>query len=150
MGDLILRPEEQELLRAIHRSDGSEPLPRPFEREIYLVSMVVVGTYYMKNIDALYQSLQIDDPLRLVREPDNPYDEYAIRVETAGAETIGYCATPALASTEDYKLGYISRMNNKIIARLMDAGKLIYGKVRLKEIIDGSFYKILIRIIMRD
>ena len=151
MGDLILRPDEQELLRVIHyRTDGSEPLPKPFEREIYLVSMVVVGTYYMQNIGLLYQSLEIDDPLRLVREPDNPYDEYAIRVETADAEMIGYCATPALASTEDRKLGYISRTNNKIIARLMDAGKLIYGKVRLKEIVDGSYYKILIRIILRE
>ena len=150
MGELILRPDKRDLLRAINRPDGSEPLPLPFEREIYLISMVVVGTSYVENIAKLFESLEVDDLLRLVREPDNPYDEYAIRVETTDAELLGYCGTPALAAPEDRKLGYISRANNKIIASLMDAGKLVYGRVREKELVNDMYYKILIRIILKD
>lgn len=150
MGELMLRPDERDLLRAINRPDGAGPLPVPFEREIYLASLVVVGTYYVQNIGSIFQTIEVDDPIRLVREPDNPYDEYAVRVETANAEKLGYCPSPGLTFSGDDKLGYISRANNKLIARLMDAGKLIYGRVRLKELINGSYYKILIRVFMKD
>lgn len=45
--------------------------------------------------------------LKLYREPDNEYDEWAIAVYYG----------------EDDQLGYITRYKNETIARLMDAGK---------------------------
>ena len=38
---------------------------------------------------------------------------------------------------------------NKPFARLMDAGKLLYGTVRHKELVAG-YYKIVVKIFMRD
>ena len=150
MEELSLRPDGRELLRTINSPEGMEVPPKPFERDIYLISLMVAGTAYAQNIDALFRSLKEGDLLRLVREPENPYDEYAIRVETADAETIGYCALSALVPPDEDKLGYIPRMNNKIIARLMDAGKLIYGKVREKKIVNDKYYNICIRVYMKD
>ncbi|MBQ7784700.1 MAG: HIRAN domain-containing protein [Clostridia bacterium] len=52
-------------------------------------------------------SLTPGTELKLFREPENEYDEWAI----------------AVYITDDDKLGYISRFKNETIARLMDAGK---------------------------
>ncbi|RKX74592.1 MAG: hypothetical protein DRP87_16520 [Spirochaetes bacterium] len=49
--------------------------------------------------------LEVDQPLNLIREPENPYDEMAIEVYW-----------------KDYKLGYIPRDDNSVIAQLMDRG----------------------------
>ena len=47
------------------------------------------------------------------------------------------------------KLGYIPRDRNKIFARLMDAGKDLYGTVRHKEIV-GGYYRIVIKVFLHD
>ena len=47
-------------------------------------------------------------------------------------------ACPDYALAESVKLGYISMKNNKVFVRLMDAGKLLYGVVRRKEM-DGEY-----------
>lgn len=47
------------------------------------------------------------------------------------------------------KLGYIPMKNNKVFARLMDAGKLLYGVVRRKEM-DGEYHRIVVKIYLKD
>lgn len=71
-------------------------------------------------------------PLQLFRELTNPYDEWAIVIKNEKGE----------------KLGYVLRSRNLILARLMDAGKLIYAKV--KEVQTEEWNPVKIRSYMRD
>lgn len=145
MNELILKQAEEELVAALH-ADGAElTLPLPFERDIFLLGTDVVGTSYVENIAALYETLQEGERVRLVREPENPYDEYAIRIDALPED--GEISREALVPGS--KLGYIPRDRNKIFARLMDAGKDLYGTVRHKEIV-GGYYRIVIKVFLRD
>jgi hypothetical protein len=81
----------------------------------------------------LLDEMKIGAKLRFVREPDNKYDKLAILVK----------------DQDNNKLGYVPREKNPILARLMDAGKLIYGTV--KEINnDDSYINIEMEIFMDD
>lgn len=147
MEDLILQANEKELITAIHNSGIDVPMP--FERDIFLLGIEIAGTNYIPNITRLFDSLDEGDVVKLVREPDNQYDEYAIRIDTENDDPIGYFASDSRALAEGVKLGYIPRYNNKVFARLMDAGKLLYGVVRLKELI-GSYHRVVVKIYMKD
>ena len=149
MENLIIPPNEQEIVTALHNTGEDIAIPLPFERDIFLFGTEIAGTSYAKNIQVLYDSLNEGDLVVLIREPDNPYDEYAIRIETADSELIGYYPSEALMEKEEMKLGYIPRVNNKIIARLMDAGKMIYGVIRHKEMIE-KYHKIVIKVYMKE
>lgn len=100
------------LTSALSRNENITDL-RPFGQEIYLTSCIVAGSYYVEDFFILLMKLEHGDRLVLVREPDNKYDTYAIRIQNA----------------EGKKLGYVPRTMNHIPARLMDAGKVIYAKV---------------------
>ena len=60
----------------------------------------------------LWDEIKPGDPLTLVREPGNPHDRNAIRVEWRG-----------------FKLGYIPRTQNESVARQMDHGTGIRARV---------------------
>lgn len=60
----------------------------------------------------LWDEMKIGDALELVREPDNPYDAKAVRVEWRGQ-----------------KLGYVPRRENVDIARLMDRGARLEARI---------------------
>lgn len=61
--------------------------------------------------------MQVGDTLALVREPDNPYDAKAVRVEWRGE-----------------KLGYVPRADNTDLARHMDRGTKVEARIsRLTE-----------------
>jgi hypothetical protein len=65
----------------------------------------------------LWADIKVGDPLVLVREPGNPHDARAIRVEWHG-----------------YKLGYVPKRENADIARLMDNGTKLEARIsRLHE-----------------
>lgn len=102
----------QSNLSTILNSPFGGEMIKPFSRTIFLRHMPVAGILHIDNYDSLLKSLKVDDELLLVREPQNEYDNWAIMVMTKNHE----------------KLGYIPRRENKIPARLMDAGKklLIY------------------------
>ena len=54
--------------------------------------------------------------MRLVREPKNPFDSFAV----------------ALFDAKNRKLGYLPRKENKVVAKLLDAQKNLYAKVDAK------------------
>ena len=147
MDELILQPDDRELISAMHIAGAD--LPMPFERDIFLQGVEVAGTTHIKNIKELYATLEEGDTVKLVREPDNPYDEYAVRIDTENDETIGYILSDPRDPEKGVKLGYIPRDKNRVFARLMDAGKLLYGVVRAKEMI-GEWHRIVIKIYMKD
>lgn len=108
-------------------------LPKPFERDIYLFSTHIAGTSYVTGIKDLEPSLNVDDRLKFYREPSNPYDKEAIVVK----------------NLYGVKLGYIPRKDNVIFARLMDAGKLLFGKIKSKEF-QGEYLFIKIDIYLNE
>lgn len=132
MGELI-KPEGGNLLSLLHSADGEIVIPKPFEQEIFLFNTYVAGTTHVKNIDALEPDLNIGDRLDFFREPDNKYDSQAIAIKTQGGD----------------KIGYVPKQDNVVFARLMDAGKLLFGKIELKEK-KGSWLKINIKIYLQE
>lgn len=92
-------------------------LPKPFEREIFLFDTHIAGTGYVAGIEELEPHLNVKDKLDFFREPDNPYDKRAIVITNA----------------DGIKLGYVPRTDNAIFSRLMDAGKLIFGRISDKD-----------------
>ena len=100
-------------LGAVLTSPFGGEMIRPFARTIFLRHMPVAGIYHVRNYKSLLKKIREDDRLLLIREPQNAYDEWAILVMTQERE----------------KLGYIPRRENRILARLMDAGKSIFAEV---------------------
>jgi hypothetical protein len=117
----LIRIDETNIISILNSKGFGLDIGKPFSRQIYLISASIAGTYYVDGIEKLFDVIAIDSKLRFVREPDNVHDELAILV-TDG---------------KDNKLGYVPREKNSILARLMDAGKLIYGKVKNKQNDDG-------------
>ena len=93
---------------------GGDTLPpAPFSQEIYLTHFPTAGAYYVEGWADLVADMQAGDTLNLLREPENEYDTFAIKVVDAAQK----------------KLGYMPRRMNHIPARLMDARKRLYVKI---------------------
>ena len=106
-------------------------LTLPFESNIYLQTVLVAGfKYYIEENITLLEG----EKVILKREVDNKYDKYAIELYTE----------------KNQKIGYIARRNNKIFARLMDAGKILYGEVRTINYYFEEIEEIWIKIFLKD
>ena len=105
----------------------------PFITEIQLMECYVAGTTFREDIDEIEPELQKDDLLVLKREPDNEHDKLAIAIYDKG----------------ERRIGYIPQRKNEILARLMDAGKIVFGKIEKKKW-RGDWLKIKIKVYMRD
>jgi hypothetical protein len=81
------------------------------EAHILLQDSPLAGFQYHEG-KKLWEDMKVGDALVLVREPDNPYDTKAIRVEWHG-----------------HKLGYVPRRENADIARLMDKGTRLEARI---------------------
>ena len=121
------------MLNAIKSAFGKDGIPMPFVKEIFLMKCHVAGTSYTKNIDEIAKKLKVDDLLILRREPKNPHDNLAILV----------------FDENGHKLGYVPRSKNEVVARLMDAGKLVFGKIKDKKY-QSNWLEINIRVFMRE
>ena len=126
-------PINPRLIELLTGSFGENGLPLPYVKEIFLMECHIAGTSYRKNIKEIEKGLQEEDFLVFKRETDNQYDKLAI----------------VILDTKGQKLGYVPRDRNEVIARLMDAGKLIFGKLERKQWHD-DWLKVDIRVYMRD
>ena len=132
MGDLV-KNNSGELVGLLHGKGGELVVPKPFEKDIFLFDTHVAGTSHIEGIEELGPHLNIDDRLDFFREPDNRYDKEAIAIKTAGG----------------VKIGYVPKQDNVIFARLMDAGKLLFGRISGKEK-KGSWVKLDIKVFMHE
>lgn len=132
MGDLV-KNNSVELVGLLHGKDGELVVPKPFEKDIFLFDTHVAGTSHIEGIEELETHLNIDDRLDFFREPDNRYDKEAIAIKTAGG----------------VKIGYVPKQDNVIFARLMDAGKLLFGRISGKEK-KGNWVKLDIKVFMHE
>ena len=107
----------------------------PFVQEIFLLECEIAGTGFVKDIEKKASALSAGTVVDLVREPDNKYDALAIRIDNKAKE----------------KLGYIPRRQNEVLARLLDGGKILYGKVVETEFFEGSnWVNITVKIFMKE
>ena len=116
----------------MYSSFDKEGIPLPFTKEIFLIECHVAGTSH-HNIKDIEPEIKPDDFLIFKREPENPHDKFAIAIYTES----------------ENKLGYIPKEKNEILARLMDSGKLIFGKIVSKKWIN-NWLKIEMKIFMRE
>lgn len=86
------------------------------EARIIVQQSPLAGFQYYDG-KVLWDNMRVGDALTLVREPQNPHDSNAVRVEWKGQP-----------------LGYVPRRDNSDIARQMDRGVPAQARiVRLKE-----------------
>ena len=90
----------------------TEEILKPLQKEILLFETYIAGTMYIED-ESLIDALNLGEKLTLKREPQNAFDEKAIRVDNKDGK----------------KLGYVPEKDNLIFSRLMDAGKMLYAKV---------------------
>ncbi|HQC82586.1 MAG TPA: HIRAN domain-containing protein [Bacillota bacterium] len=129
----IVKKDDNGLVSLLHGKGGGLSIPKPFERDIFLFYTHVAGTTHIEGIEELEPHLNIDDRLDFFREPDNRYDKRAIMIKNA----------------DGIKIGYVPREDNIVFSRLMDAGKLLYGRIAEKEV-RGTWVKINIKIFLHE
>lgn len=132
MGDLV-KTGGSGFVGLLHGKNGEISIPKPFEKDIFLFDTYVAGTTHIESIEELEPHLNVDDRLAFFREPDNRYDTQAIVIKTV----------------DGVKIGYVPKQDNVIFARLMDAGKLLFGKITSKEK-KGSWVKIYIKVFLHE
>jgi len=132
MGDLV-KNDKKALVGLLYGKGGAPVIPKPFERDIFLFDTHVAGTSYVEGIEELEAFLNIDDKLDFFREPDNPYDKRAIVIKNA----------------DGVKIGYVPKADNAIFSRLMDAGKLLFGRITSKGM-KGNWLKIDIKVFLHE
>ncbi len=103
------------VLALMHGSFGQDGGLMPFAREIMLVECHIAGTSF-RDVRAVEPSLAAGAFFVLRREPRNPHDELAIMILTESG----------------HHVGYVPRAKNEALARLMDAGKLLFARLDSK------------------
>lgn len=120
------------LLALMHGSFGRDGALMPFAREIMLIECHIAGTSH-RDVEKLDPALSPGTLLVLKREPANAHDPLAILILTETGEP----------------LGYVPRAKNEALARLMDAGKLLFARIEEKTW-QGDWLKVEVRIYLRD
>ena len=120
------------LLALMHGSFGKDGALLPFAQEIMLVECAIAGTSH-RELKDIEPTLERGTLFVLKREPANPHDALAIMIFT---ET-------------GHHLGYVPRAKNEALARLMDAGKLLFARLENK-LWQGDWLKAETRIYLRD
>ena len=92
-------------------SVASPARPEESAAEILVQVSMAAGLRY-HEAKTVWEEMQVGDALTPVREPENPYDAKAVRVEWHG-----------------HKLGYIPRTENAAVARQMDRGNALQARL---------------------
>ena len=132
MGDLV-ENKNSSIVSLFHNKKGDVSIPKPFEKEVFLFDTHVAGTSHVAGIEELEPHLNIGDKLDFFREPDNQYDPKAIVIK----------------NSDGVKIGYVPQADNIIFSRLMDAGKLLFGRITNKDM-EGNWLKIDIKVFLKE
>ncbi|HWQ39035.1 MAG TPA: HIRAN domain-containing protein [Burkholderiales bacterium] len=77
-----------------------------------LVQVSPLAGFQYHDGKAVWEEMKVGDRLVLVREPDNPYDARAVRVEWNGR-----------------MIGYLPRVENAAVARQLDHGNRLEARI---------------------
>jgi hypothetical protein len=119
-------------LEIVRTSLDKTGLPKPFVQEVELLNCNIAGTTFL-NLKDIEPKLKKNQLLVLKREPKNKYDDKAILILTEDGQ----------------KLGYVPQEKNEILSRLMDAGKLLFGRLDEKNWVD-RWLRLDIQVYLRD
>ena len=119
-------------LEIVRTSLTNKGLPKPFVQEVELLDCNVAGTSFL-DLDDIEPRLKKHQLLMLKREPNNEYDNNAIIILTE----------------EGQKLGYVPQDKNEVLSKLMDAGKLLFGRLDEKSWVE-DWLKLDIQVYLRD
>lgn len=97
--------------------------------EILQVSPLAGFQFYAG--EALFPLMRVGDPLTLAREPDNPFDPRAVRVEWRGTQ-----------------IGYAPRADNVDLARLMDQGRRVEARIVHLQVARNPWQRVLMEIVL--
>ena len=78
----------------------------------FLIQQCPLAGFQYHEGEALWEQLGVGNRLELVREPANPFDANAIRIDWNG-----------------HKLGYLPRIQNLATARLLDEGNRLEARI---------------------
>lgn len=132
MADLV-KSDSGGLVGLIHGKGGDLSIPKPFEQDIFLFETHVAGTTHVEGIEELEPHLNVDDKLDFFREANNQHDHQAIVIK----------------NSDGVKIGYVPKQDNVIFSRLMDAGKLLFGRITAKEM-RGEWLNIKIKVYLHE
>ena len=119
-------------LEIVRTSLDKTGLPKPFVQEVELLNCNIAGTTFI-DLKDIEPNLKKNQLLVLKREPKNKYDDKAILILTEDGQ----------------KLGYVPQERNEILSRLMDAGKLLFGRLDEKNWV-GRWLRLDIQVYLRD
>jgi len=119
-------------LEIIRTSLDKTGLPKPFVQEVELLNCNIAGTTFI-DLEDIEPKLKKHQLLVLKREPKNEYDDNAILILTEDGQ----------------KLGYVPQEKNEVLSNLMDAGKLLFGKLNEKTWVD-DWLKLDVQVYLRD
>lgn len=105
-----LLPELSAILTAALLAGASAPVQAQQVRMLVQSSPLAGFRYHEAPL--LFSELRLGDRLDLVREPDNPHDPNAVRVEWRGRN-----------------LGYVPRRDNPALAWAMDGGEAVSARI---------------------
>lgn len=132
MAEGVIKVEQWSSLAKLYGSSG---VPMPFVQELFLLECEIAGTGFVKDMEEKAKALSQGATVSLIREADNKYDALAIRIDNA----------------DGGKLGYVPRKKNEILARLLDGGKMLYGKVEEINFNEySSWVTITVKIYLKD
>ncbi len=81
------------------------------DQPLVLLECLVAGTSHRPELPVQEKKLKVGQTLRLEREADSKYDDWAVKVHSGAA-----------ADKASYWLGYLPETRNETVARLLDAG----------------------------
>ena len=92
----------------------------------------IAGTTHICGIDEIVERVEVGDELRFEREPGNLADYWAIKVYAG-----------------DDRIGFVPADCNEVLARLMDGGKALSGRLTGKEKV-GTWNKLRMDVSLDD
>ena len=119
-------------LEIIRTSLDKTGLPKPFVQEVELLNCNIAVTTFI-DLEDIEPKLKKHQLLVLKREPKNEYDGNAILILTEDGQ----------------KLGYVPQEKNEVLSNLMDAGKLLFGRLNEKTWVD-DWLKLDVQVYLRD
>lgn len=113
-GALMAPAPNAESALAIAGQYAASGLEKPFANKILLIEgSYIAGTTHVEGLEEMLSGVQVGDRLDFRRDPENLFDEWAIKVILPGKG----------------RVGFVPADTNQILARLMDGGKCVFGQV---------------------
>ncbi len=112
-------------------SARAEPPPGTDSRVIVQTSPLAGFQHYAGR--ALFPLLRVGDRLDLIREPSNPFDPRAVRLEWRGVQ-----------------IGYAPRLDNVDLARLLDRGEALEARILHLEVSRNPWRRILFEVVSTE